>query len=251
VTQGRESSGARLNEGAERLLESLTGSIVQEARRAAVRRNDPASEVSPIDIVTTLESKRDKSRKRDRSAFAVQVLGTAVSLSAVVIVLSGGLFAVAVGHRKVGADQVGSFFTTVLLALLTVVTATLLIFRIGDLPNGLRGQLSRGSRYKDELALLAAWQAFEDAMHRSVEEDDADSKSERLDLSSVISKFADRYGVDPKHVKKILGIRNAVAHRTSRVSAKEVRSSLEDLRKLNDVLGFSDHGIRGGSAGGR
>ena len=243
MTQGHEPSRVRLNEGAERLLESLTGSIVKEARRAAVRRNDPASEVSPIDIVTGLESRRERSRRRDRSAFAVQVLGTAVSLSAVVIVFSGGLLAV--GDWKIGADQMAPLFTTVLLALLTVVSATLLLFRIGDISNGFRGRPLGGSRYKDELALLQAWQVFEDAMRRSVEDEDVGSKSERLDLSTVILRFSDRYGVDPKHVKKVLGVRNAVAHnRTSRVSAREVRASLEDLRKLHDVLGFSDYGVR-------
>lgn len=242
MTQGHESSRVGVNEGAERLLESLTGSIVQEARRAAVRRNDPASEVSPIDIVTTLESRREQSRRRDRGAFAVQVLGTAVSLSAVVIVFSGGLLSV--GDWEIGADQTVPLFTTVLLALLTVMTATLLLFRIGDISNGFRGRPLGGSRYKDELALLESWQVFENEMRRSVE--DMGSKSERLDLSAVILQFADRYGINPKHVKKVLGVRNAVAHRTSRVSAREVRASLEDLRKLRDVLGFSGYSARRG-----
>lgn len=240
MTQGHESSRVGVNEGAERLLESLTGSIVKEARRAAVRRNDPTSEVSPIDIVTTIESRGKQIRRRDRGAFAIQVLGTAVSLSAIVIVFSGGLLAV--GDWKIGVDRTAPLFTTVLLALLTVMTATLLLFRIGDISNGFRGRPLGGSRYKDERELLESWQVFEHAMRRSVE--DVGSKSERLDLSTVIIKFADRYGVEPRDVKKVLGVRNAVAHRTSRVPARDVRVSLEDLRKLRDVLGFSDYGVR-------
>jgi hypothetical protein len=82
VTQSHE-SGIRRSQGAERLLESLAESIIQEA---AVRRDDPAGEISPIDIVDTLESKRKRSRRRDRGAFAVQVLGTAVALSGAVTV---------------------------------------------------------------------------------------------------------------------------------------------------------------------
>ncbi|MGH3821992.1 MAG: hypothetical protein ACRDRA_04010 [Pseudonocardiaceae bacterium] len=236
MTQGHE-SGVRPNPGAERLLEYLAESILQEA---AVRRNDPAGEISSLDIVATLESRRKLSRRRDRGAFAVQVLGTAIALSGAVTVLSTGLLALR--NWQTGAVQPGPFFTTVLLAILAVVAVTLLMFRIGDISDGFRSRLLRGSRYEEELELLRSWEIFEESMRRSVEEVDANNK--RPDLSTVILKFADRYGVDPQQVKTVLRVRNAVAHRTSKVSAREVRVRLDELRKLREVLEVSEEGIR-------
>jgi len=237
-----------LDRRAEQLLDSLTGSIVQDAYQAAASRRDPMNEVSPnkvsaMDIVIGLESRHYRSLRRNRAAFAGQVFGTAVAVSAVVISFAVTVLLVGDGPNSAAPPDPLSttpLFITVLLALLAVVGATLLVFFVSDVLGKLRAKLFYSSRYRDEVTLVQEWALFEDVMRHDLGIPD-DRKSE-FHLSSTIPRFARSYGADIEQVRKILRTRNSVVHGTSKVSIRDVRASLEELRALIKVLEISAAG---------
>lgn len=239
MTRSYESE-ARLNRGAEKLLESLPRSILQEAHQAAARRDEATKEVSPIDIIEGLEAKRKQNRRQDRVVFASQVFGTAVALSA--IILSFAVAFLTVEDRQSAiSDNSGSttsLFVTVLLVLLIVMGASLLMFVIGDVLGVFRDRMFRSSRYHNELALVNEWRVFENAMRRDL---GASEPGRGPELSALMQQFASLYGVDVEDVKKILRIRNAVAHGMSRASTRDVRESLGNLRMLAHILEISEN----------
>lgn len=247
-----------LNREAEKLLDSLTGSILQEAQQAAVSRRDTTNArrdkmnndkmnnvVSPIDIVEGLASRRYRSWQRDRAVFASQVFGTAVAVSAVVMSFAVTVLSLGDGSSSsaepVDPRATTSLFVTVLLALLAVVSATLIMVVIRDVLAGKLGAMSAySSRNRDKTALVQEWAVFEDAMRRDLGiQDDRKSGSH---LSAIISEFAQIYGVDVEDIKNVLRTRNSVVYHSSKVPISEVRASLEKLRALIKILEIADHG---------
>jgi hypothetical protein len=97
----------------------------------------------------------------------------------------------------------------------------------------MKGNISRCSslqpgRHSAEAAILNGWQEFEDAMRRN-------ERAPHARLSTVIQWFADQHDIEARRIRQILEVRNAVAHRTSRVPMGKLRSSIDHLEELGRI----------------
>jgi hypothetical protein len=222
---------------AEWFLDSVKETILQRANE--VRREDPGNQtsaVSPIDIITTLEKQQHRSRRRERFAFASQVFTTALVIAAVMILGSTALWAVR-GQAAAEGRAVTSLFTTVTLALVTVMGATLIAFPAGENSGKVWSYWFRASRRSDEQALLEGWKSFESTIRHRY--DESESNGARANLSAIIARFANDCGVEVNYARDILRVRNAVAYGEPRASRRELRRALQNLRRLRNLCDVS------------
>lgn len=239
--------GTSLDASAQELLESFNGLLLREARKVAARRssNNESESVSYRDILDSLGKRRERVRWRERAKFSVQVILTAVAISATVMSFAVTLLIVssddAGGSGAVSSSR--SFFTTVLLAMLLIVSTAILFAFIREPKEGKseksrsrrwKALLARSSRRESELELLSGWSEFEALIKRELYTNPSDAPV--YDLSGDIIRFSQRYDLNPEEIRSILRARNAVAHGSRATSLAEVRKNLLKLRSLLEKL---------------
>jgi hypothetical protein len=231
--------GTRLDASAEELLESVSGLILREARQAAAQRTGDDNRVSSVDILDVLERQLKRGRWKDRTAFAAQVILTAVAIAATATSFAAVRLTVGIANPdKNGAvSSITSFFTTVMLATLLIVAAAVLVAVLRESKEDQRRtskvRQAGSSRREDRRALLSEWLDFEQFMRRQLYVDPSNAPVH--ELSSDILRFAQVYDLDSDEIRSVLRVRNAIAH-DERVSAPDVQESLRRLRLLRQKL---------------